>query len=195
MRHLLLFAAVLFAPPLFAQELMDLLNKGPVVLVETNDKGRFKQATAVLYVDRPVAEVWSTAVDFARYKEFMPRVVRSDVKTRKDGKLDVTYEVEVPGSNTVYTFRYDVDASKREMTGRWVKGDIKGSECAWRMVPYRSGTLVYYTAASRNYSSLAESLEDDQQTVTVGVNVGAALATVRAIKQRLESAPAAAAAK
>jgi hypothetical protein len=47
-------------------------------------------------------------------------------------------------------------------------------------------TLIYFTTASRNFSSLAQSLEDEQQTITVGVNVSAALATVRAMKKKSE---------
>ena len=35
-------------------------------------------------------------------------------------------------------------------------------------------------------SPVAQSLEDDQQTITVGVNVSAALAAVKAIKRRAE---------
>ena len=47
-------------------------------------------------------------------------------------------------------------------------------------------SLIYYTAASRNFSRLAQSLEDKQQTITVGVNVSAALAAVKALKSRAE---------
>lgn len=183
---LLAVALCLWAPVTSAQELMALLRKGPVVLVENDSKGKFDQATAVIFVEHSPERVWATVSDVAAYKEFLPRTVRSDVKPLTDTQLDVTFEVEVPGSNTVYTFRYDLDPTAYSAKGRWVKGDIKGSECEWKLVPHRGGTLVYYTAASRNYSSFAQSLEDDQQTVTIGVNVSAALATVRAVKARIE---------
>jgi hypothetical protein len=180
------------------QELMELLSRGPVVLMETDGKGKFAQATAVISIDEPWEKVWALAIDLGRFKDFMPKVVKSDVTTvsvdlSKPGALpqyDLNLEVEVPGANPDYTFRYTLDAAKREMSGQWVKGDLKGSHCKWRLValgPTR--TLLYYTAASKNFSSMATALEDDQQTITVGVNITAALATAKAVKRRAESPP------
>ncbi len=191
MRALVL--TVLLSTSAGAQDLMELLSKGPVVLVEMDSKGKFDKATAVVHIKRPPEEVWKVAVDFPRHKEFMPKLLKSDVTKVDDDTFDLDAEIEVPGVNPSYTFRYDVDAEKRTIKGQWLKGDIKGSHCLWRLVPYQGGTLLYYTNASRNFSSLAEGIEDDQQTVTVGVNVTTALAVVKAVKTRVESASAQAA--
>lgn len=169
------------------QDLMALLDRGPVVSIEVNAKGRFDRATAVVQIRAPADAVWRVATDFEKYKTFMPKVEQSEPKAAPEGQTDVSYEIEVPGPNSFYTFRYALDPAKRQMHGRWVKGDIKGSYVDWRLVPHGEGTLLYYTTSSRNFSSLAESLEDEQQTVTVGVNVAAALAVVKAMKRHLEA--------
>ncbi len=185
----LAIAAALGPRAAFAQELLDLLQRGPVVLVETDAKGKFDKSTAVNLVKRPPAEVWKLVTDFARYKEYMPKVLKSDVVPVGPNQFDVSYEIDVPGPNAEYTFRYDVDPATLQMHGKWVKGDIKGSFCEWKLAPHGEDTLVYYTTASRNFSSVAQALEDDQQTITVGVNVSAALAVVKAVKRRAEAMP------
>jgi len=172
-----------------AQELMTLLNKGPVVLVETTPKGKFDHTTAIVFIQRPVQAVWGVAMDFASYKTFMPKVIKSEPKPVDPNKVDVTYEIDTPVTNTNYTFRYDIDPANMTMRGNWVKGDLKSSYCVWKLVPYNQGTLLYYTNSSRNFSSLAEGFEDDQQTVTVGVNVASALAVVKAVKHHVEELP------
>lgn len=173
--------------PTQAQSLKELLNKGTVVLVETNKKGRFHSATAVAHIRAPMKDTWRVATDFAAYKEYMPNLIRSDTEKKGENTVAVTFEVEVPGINPEYTFEYSMTPDKYQMTARWKDGDLKGSFVKWRLRESGpSDCMVYYTTATRNFSGLAESLEDDQQTVTIGVNVAAALATVKAIKLRTE---------
>ena len=189
---------VLLPLPALAQDLQELLAKGPVVLMETDAKGRFSQATAIIAIEQPIEKVWAISTDFARFKDVMPKVVKSDVievaateSVKKAGQrqIDLTLEIEVPGSNPEYTFRYTIDDAKREMAGQWQSGDLKGSTTRWRLVPAGpSRTLLHYSAATKNFSAMAASLEDDQQTITVGVNVSAALATVKAVKRKAEAA-------
>jgi uncharacterized protein YndB with AHSA1/START domain len=190
LRKVLFLWAVLLAaaPAARAQELVELLAKGPMVQVETDAKGKFDKATAVIHIDRPPADVWRVATDFATYKTFLPKTLKSTPKPAGPNRVDVEYEIDTPMTNTSYTFRYDIDPDKMTMRGNWVKGDIKGSFCSWRLIPSGEGTLLYYTTASRNFSSIAQRLEDDQQTITVGVNVATALAVVKAMKRHVEGA-------
>jgi hypothetical protein len=60
-----------------------------------------------------------------------------------------------------------------------------------RFVPNGNRTLIYYTIAIRGLPSLATALEDDQQTITVGVNVVTAISAVKAFKRRVEMTAAA----
>ena len=188
--HILGLATIMFlmaGQSAFAQDLKSLLKRGPVVLVETNSKGRFHSATAVISVKAGTDVLWKHVIAFAKYKDFMPNMEQSDVKQVSPTSFDVTYEIEVPGPNPDYTFRYVIQPENLIASGRWVKGDLKNSFCKWRLVSVSpTESLIYYTAASRNFSRLAQSLEDKQQTITVGVNVSAALAAVKAMKSRAE---------
>ncbi len=191
MRNVLI-AAVLLAVPgrAVAQDLMALLAKGPVVLVENDAKGRFDRATAVVEIAAPPAKVWDVVSNFSNYRYFMPKVVKSEQRLAGPAfpdQVDVAFEIDVPLSNADYTFRYRLEPDQRRIEGKWLKGDLEGSFCEWRLVPHENAPLAYYTVASRHFSALAQRLEDDQQTITIGVNVSAALAAVKAVKKRVES--------
>ena len=165
---------------------MELLANGPVATIQSSAKGKFERATAVIDIQATPAEVWRTATDFASYRYFLPKVVKSDVLSATPTQVQVKLEVDVPISNAKYTFRYDLDPAAFKLHGEWMKGDLKGTFCDWRIVPYKDRTLLYYTTSIRGLSGLATTFEDDQQTITVGVNVVTALAVVKAVKRRVE---------
>lgn len=179
------------------ESLIALLARGPMVLVENDAAGKFSEATALVTIDRPIEEVWAVVSDFARFHEFMPRVVRSEVAPAGEGaatglpehvrEVDVTIEVSSPVLNTRYSMRYRLDARRREAHGRWLRGHLKDSRASWRLVelgPER--TLLHYSTATRNMSSFLAALDDEHQTITVGVNAGASVAAVQALKRRCE---------
>ena len=47
-------------------------------------------------------------------------------------------------------------------------------------------TIIYHQGSTRNFSSFAASLDDEQQTITVGVNVSSVIAAAKGIKRRSE---------
>jgi ribosome-associated toxin RatA of RatAB toxin-antitoxin module len=172
--------------PAQAQDLMALLADGPVVVVEKDAKGKFEQATAVIDVKAPPAKVWEVVTNFSAYRYFMPKVEKSEQSAPAPNQLDVAYEIDVPLSNAKYVLHYDLDPVKLTATGRWVKGDLEGTHSHWRLVPYKDETLLYFTTSTLHFNALAQRFEDSQQTITIGVNVVAALTTVSAIKKRTE---------
>jgi hypothetical protein len=83
--------------------------------------------------------------------------------------------------------RHTLHPETHTVEANWVSGDTKGSAWVWHLEPAANGqTLLTYSGASKHFSRILESLEDDQQTISVGVNVGAALTTVNAVKKRVE---------
>jgi carbon monoxide dehydrogenase subunit G len=185
----LLFAALLVvvAPAAHADELAALLGAGPLVRIETDPAGKYKEGLAIADVDAPTEVVWQVLTDFAGYKTWMPRVTKCEIE--RDGAdylLDM--KLDTPFVSTRYTNRATVDDAARTIKIKQEKGDLKGSRYAWRVVPLADGkrTRLYYTGVVRNFSSMAEALEDDQQTVTIGINVVTLMATVKAVKQRSE---------
>lgn len=182
----LLVLVLLAAAPARADELASLLSSGPLVRVETTADGRFKEALAIADVDAPADVVWQVLTDFEAYASFMPRM-QSCVVTRegKDALLDI--KLDTPLVSTRYTNRMIVDEAGRKIAVRQERGDLKGSRSAWRVVALgERRARVYYGGVVRNFSSLAESMEDDQQTLTIGINVVSLMAAIKAVKGRSE---------
>jgi hypothetical protein len=175
--------------PSAAPDMMQLLAKGPLVLVESNSQGKFESATAIVLIQRPVEDVWRVATDFGNHKSFMPKLVASSPKALGPNRFEVRFEVEIPfpGRNERYTFRFELEPERFLIHGRWAEGSLRDSFTEWRLVPHGPGqSLLYLTNATRNFSKIVAAIEDAQQTVTVGVNVSTALAVVKAVKQRVE---------
>lgn len=92
-----------------------LLERGPMVLVEEGPGGKFAQASAIVIIDAPPEKVWALVRTQQHFKDFIPKVLTSEMK------------------------------------------------------------------------AFAQSLEDENQTITVGVNVSSVLAATKAIKKKAES--------
>ena len=164
-----------------------LLAHGPVVSIETETDGKFAAAIGLADVAAPIDRVWAVLTEFGAYHEFVPRVAQSAVTTAEGGLL-ATFEIESPGPNTRYTVQYALDGLAHVAAGRQVAGDLKGSTWRWELFETAPGrTRVRYTSRARNFSSILNALEDDAQTVTAGLNVGAAITMLRALKKRCES--------
>jgi len=181
-----MLAALLSAPA--AETLETLLARGPVVSVEADAQGTFEAAVAIVDVEAPLEAAWAVVSDFARYREFVPRVVASEVRALPDGPR-VTWEIDSPGMNTRYTVQYALDAAAHAIEGRQVSGDLAGSRWRWEpwsVAPER--TCIRYVSKARNFSRVLSALEDDAQTITAGLNAGAAVTLLRALKKRCEPA-------
>lgn len=169
------------------QSLAPLLERGPVVLVEDAAEGGFRQATAIIEVHAPPEVVWRTLLAMDRFKEFVPKITVSDVTHRTAASFDVHLVYDLPGPDTDYRARMVIDEAARELRGSWLEDDLRGSSWSWRVVANGPGTtLLFHTVRVKNFSPLLQQVEDDQQTVTVGVNVSSALSTVKALKRRSE---------
>ncbi|NOZ85773.1 MAG: hypothetical protein GXP49_05855 [Deltaproteobacteria bacterium] len=167
--------------------LSTLLEKGVVVVIETNKNNKFKSATAYIPVDAPAQKVFDTILDFSGYPSFMPTCIKADVLSKTQDQAVVKYELEVPGLNTKYTVQYRIDSEHLAIYAKWKAGDLEGSRWTWRLVPLeKNRTLVEYKGTTKNFSSFAASLEDKRQTLTVGINVTSVVASVRAVKARAE---------
>jgi ribosome-associated toxin RatA of RatAB toxin-antitoxin module len=163
------------------------LAKGPLVLVEQGPGNKFSQATGIVLVDADPEKVWAVLAKPELFKDFMPRVTTSEIVKEKAGDVEVRFVLDVPGPDTDYTVRFRPNAAARTMTGTWVAGDLKGSKWLWKVEPAPGGkALLTHTLSVKNFSGLAQSLEDDQQTFTVGVNVSSVLAATKAVKKRAE---------
>lgn len=168
-------------------DMTPLLERGPLVLIE-DSKGKFAQATAVMLIDAPPDLVWGVITKMEDFKTFVPKVLTSDVE-RTPGKVEyqVHFVIDVPGIDTDYTVKYWPDPAARTIRGLWVSGDLKGSIWEWKVERAPGNrALLSHTSSVKNFSAIAQSLEDEGQTVTVGINVTSGLAAVKAVKAHCE---------
>lgn len=178
----------LSAMKLNAVDLAGLLAEGPVLTVKQSPQGKFMYTSALMQVNAPPEVVWDVILDLDHYKDFMPRVVFSHIQTKSDDgrELTVKFELNVPLVNQRYTLKYSADLEKKVINITHISGDLSGSWWRWKLMPQAKGTLVYYIGATKNYSAFLQKFEDEQQTVTVGVNVSSVMTVTRTIKQRAE---------
>lgn len=178
--------ASILAPAARADELAPLLRAGPLVRVETDAAGKFKEGLAIADVDVPVDVAWTVLKDFPGYAQWIPRVDEC-VVTRDGADYLLAMKIDTPLVATKYVNRVTVDDAAKTMRIRHEKGDLKGTWYEWRLVALGDRrTRLYYRGAVKNFSAVAQSMEDDQQTITIGLNVSSLLATVKAVKQRAE---------
>jgi len=191
-RPLAVLFALFFVRAAAAQTdgLTPLLQRGPMVLVEEDSAGKFGQATGIVLIDAPPEKVWEAVLAMDKFTEYVPKVTTSEVSRREGNDFDAHFVLDVPGPDTDYTIRFTKDDAKRELKGVWSKGDLKGSRWLWKVEPSAGGkSLLSQQVYLKNFSSILQSVEDDQQTITVGVTVSSALAAIKAVKRRCEGRP------
>ena len=178
--------ALALAALLAADDLATLLARGPVVSVETDAQGKFEAAVALAEIAAPLEVVWAAVTDFGSYREFVPRVVGSEV-SKLPLNVHVRFEIESPGPNTRYTVEYTLDPRAHVAEGRQISGDLSGSRWRWELSEGAPGhTRVKYTSRAKNFSKVLSAFEDEVQTLTAGLNVGAALTMLRALQKRVQ---------
>jgi hypothetical protein len=177
-------AALLPAHTASADELGTLLQKGPMARVEFDNAGRFDAVLSVVDVDAPAADLWRALTDFESYRYFMPRVSSVTSRTDNTGTY-VDWNIDTPLVATTYTNAVVVDHAQMLLTAKTVKGDMSGSRYDWRVVAVSDTRCrMYHRAWPRAYAAIVATLDDDQQTLTIGVAVGSVLATTRALRDR-----------
>jgi uncharacterized protein YndB with AHSA1/START domain len=163
-----------------------LLDQGPMVQIEFNERDRYQKGLAIVDIQAPPETVWQALTDFRGYPGFMPRVEETEVRKKGDATF-VDFELDTPLVSTAYTNRYLMDPAHRWLKVETVKGDAKGSQFTWHLRPQGNGTRVYNGGVVRNFSSIAQRLDDDQQTITIGINVVTLLSAAKAVKKRAEA--------
>ncbi len=168
-----------------AQSLADLLKDGPIAQVHYDKNGKFKEAVGIIFIKGTPDQVWDAMTDYEHFIEFMPQVV--DFKATKKGEdLVETYqEIDVPGFNYKYTLLNKLDKANYKISVTPVEGPAKGS-WSYKIVPFNNGSLLYYYCFSR-LPKIITKFEDEQQTMTIGVNAATSVAVVQAFKKRVES--------
>jgi len=170
-----------------ADELSRLLEKGPMARVEFDPRGRFDAVLTIVDVDAPPEDLWRALTAFESYRFFMPRVSSVTERPAPAGARYVDWSIDTPLVATKYTNLATVDHGAMVLTAKTIEGDMSGSRYEWRVIKLgNSRCRMMHSAWPRNYAAIVGTLDDDQQTLMIGVAVGSVLATTRALKARAE---------
>ena len=181
----LLLAAGFAAPGLADDELQTLLKRGPIVQLSHDARGRLKDGTAIADIAAPPDVVWAVLTDYPGYKNVFPLIERINVY--KDGTDTLVYfKLDTPMVSTKYTHRYTENRAKWTLHVKQESGDLDGTHFVWRLEPRPGGSRLTYTGVVKNFSAIAKRLDDDQQTITIGVNVVSLLKGIEAVKNAAE---------
>jgi hypothetical protein len=164
-------------------DLPGLLARGPVVLVESNSAGRVTSVTAIDQMVAAPDVVWAKLTNFADYTTWMPQVAQSDVESTTGDTVVVDWSIATPGPNVSFVGSYQLDATARTITGKWVSGALEGSHWEWKLVPDGSGTRVYRTTYSSAVSDnwLLRQFDDPSHTLELGLNAATPVVELMAL--------------
>ena len=170
-----------------ADDLTTMLEKGPMARVDVDKAGKFDAVVAVVDIDVPATRLWSVLLDYPNYRFFMPRVTDVGIGKDADGNTLVKWDIDTPLVRTRYDNAMVVDASRMFLVARTVSGDMLGSHYDWKVIPLGDKRCrLIHSSWPRNMASIVDTLDDKQQTLTIGVAVSSVMATVRALKERAE---------
>lgn len=137
-------ATVQLTPPQLAS-----LQKGGVVLdVQRDPGGTSGSVEAVIDIPAPAALVWSTMLDCAHAKDFVPDLVSCQIISRDPaGAWEVREHIVDPGwllPNIRSRFRADYVVDQ-EMRFQQVEGDFEVMEGRWDLTPIADGAATRLT--------------------------------------------------
>jgi len=182
---ILIVLSLLGASGAWAQSLADLLKDGPITQVIYDKNGKFQKVVGIHYIEGTPDQVWEVLTDFEHFIDFLPQLVEFKATRKSDVYVETYHEVEVPGFNYKYTLLNKVDKANYRITVTPISGSAKGS-WSYKVVPSGKGSLLYYYCFTR-LPKVISSFEDEQQTMTIGVNAAASVAIVQAFKKRVEA--------
>ncbi len=173
------------------EQLVPLLERGELSLVESRPSGRLQQVTVIGLVVAPPVVVWQVLTDYRNYTSIFKNLAELEIVKSEGNDTWLDYELEVPGSNLEYRLRHHHLPRKRiDITLANDEGDIQTGAWRWDLVPHDNGrqTILVYTLYTdvRESSWLIRQVLKSSPTVEHGLNVATGLVTIRAVKQEAE---------
>jgi len=186
MKYFLVISILLSAAAAYPLDLNRLINNGPVITINRDDKGSLKSVSVISIINAPVDIIWKTISDIDAYSSFMKRVVKSKITRREGNEIDAEFEIDVPFTNTAYTLRHVFNREKMRISVFRIAGDLKDSRWEWEFYPEKKRTVIVYRGTMKNYPSVLERFDDETSTISIGVNISSLLTTIKAIRERSE---------
>jgi ribosome-associated toxin RatA of RatAB toxin-antitoxin module len=167
-----------------------MLTQGELIWVNSQEDGKLKQASIMSIVNAPVKKTWDAVTDYDHYNEFMPRAKKIIVLSREGGDAVLSYTIDLPGPDFVYTLRHHHTPMTRvDIWPENDKGDIKTGAWRWELFPYSENKTIlvytFYTDIRESSWILKIALKSDP-SMEHGINIATGLVTVNAIKRWAE---------
>ena len=172
--------------------ILPLLDRGEVAFVQSRRNGPLDQVVVLSLVDRPPEAVHAVAGDPARYAEFIPSVKRIEVTARSSDHVTYVNHLAVPliDVRVLTEMRF---LPNLRLALRILGGDVTGGRYAWEFLPVagrtRTVALFYANTDVRGQLWFLQQLIEKEPYYEHGLNVGLGLVSVRAVRERAESAP------
>ncbi len=164
---------------------IQMLQRGEVGLIESNEDGSLKQATAITLLDHPVSEVWEFLLDFDNYTKYFNNLKRCERLGRFKNQYKVYFELKVPLTSLKYTLLFKAEPM-HSLRGEWIDGDLKGGYYNYSLYPGEdlNTTILVYNLYSpvKEQSWIVRVIISSNPSMEHGLNVGAALLTLRDIR-------------
>ncbi len=179
---------LLAALPAFSFSIQEELQKGPVMVPVYNQSGSLVSIRGTMLMNVSFKYIWEAITDIKRYKEFFPRMIKSEVQSIKNnGQVIIgDFEIKVPiFVNTVYSNRYVIDKGKGKVDIYQHSGHLEGTHFHWRLRPVNNNqTWVTYMGITHNYNPIIERIDDKDQSVALTINLSAILTTIHKVYDR-----------
>lgn len=173
-----------------AAAMAPMLEQGEIIWVNSQKDGRFRQASIITIVNANTRKTWDAVTDYDHYNEILPRTNKTVVLSRQGNDAVLSYTIDLPGPDFVYTLRHHATPYTRvDIWPENDKGDIKTGAWRWEIFPAGNNRtiLVYtlYTDIRESSWVLKMALKADP-AMDHGINIATGLVTVNAIKRRAE---------
>lgn len=168
--------------------LKGLLAHGQLALIESHPDGSLAQAAILGVVAASKADLARIVQDPAKYPDFMPNFAEQTVKKRPDGKLAMTWELDVPLKNLEGTslMTIEEDGSVDVVA---TSGDIARGRWRWEFLPFGpSKTLGVHYAYSdvRESSWVTKKVVEKEPLFEHGIVLASQTVALTAMKARAE---------
>ena len=160
------------------------------LLVQIDDDGRARGATAEARIDRPVADVWRVIEEVDRYPDRVPMIHRVRIE---NGRAVVDLKFRISLFSVGFHFVVDVLSEKEKwLELRYVSGEPRGIRLRFDLEPVDGGAACLLKSTGEfdvmSLGWLAKYFLRHHPEIQFGVIPGVAIGLLESMRRALEAA-------
>ena len=175
-----------------AATLTSLLSHSAACFVDEDAGGKLVETTSGVLIDAPPEKIREVVSDFARYREWVPQLTKSDVLATKHGATDVAFALSFKFGIFSRTIDYSVRYKVKDDAISWdrLSGDFPENHGHWSWVALERGkkTAVFYAfhVDLAGLGSVVKMALKASPQMEVAISTSTAVLMARALKARVE---------